>query len=71
MTALVALTYGDPQNTTITVSETAATIGESSAKLQAGDSMNLETALKCLMIVSGNDAAQLSLNQWVIKLETR
>ena len=58
MTALVALTYGDPQNTTITVSETAATIGESSAKLQAGDSMNLETALKCLMIVSGNDAAQ-------------
>ena len=58
MTALVALKYGDPQTTTVTVSEKAATIGESSAKLQAGDTMNLETALKCLMIVSGNDAAQ-------------
>lgn len=58
MTALVALTYGDPQNTTITVSEKAASIGESSAMLQQGDTMNLETALKCLMIVSGNDAAQ-------------
>ncbi len=58
MTALVALKYGDLQNSTITVSEKAATIGESSAKLQTGDTMNLETALKCLMIVSGNDAAQ-------------
>ena len=34
MTALVALEYGDPQSTTITVSQTAATIGESSAMLQ-------------------------------------
>ena len=58
MTALVALEYGDPQSTQITVSETAATIGESSAMLQAGDSMNLETALKALMIPSGNDAGQ-------------
>ena len=58
MTALVALEYGDPQSTTITVSQTAATIGESSAMLQTGDSMNLETALKALMIPSGNDAAQ-------------
>lgn len=57
MTALVALKYGDPQKTMITVSEDAATIGESSAMLQAGDTMNLETALKCLMVVSGNDAA--------------
>lgn len=58
MTALIALEYGDPQNTTINVSQSAATIGESSAMLQAGDSMNLETALKALMIPSGNDAAQ-------------
>lgn len=58
MTALVALEYGDPQTTTINVSQTAATIGESSAMLQTGDSMNLETALKALMIPSGNDAAQ-------------
>lgn len=58
MTALIALEYGDPQNTTVTVSQTAATIGESSAMLQAGDSMNLESALKALMLPSGNDAAQ-------------
>lgn len=58
MTALVALTYGDLDSTTITVSETAASIGESSAMLQAGDTMTLETALKALMIPSGNDAAQ-------------
>lgn len=57
MTALVALEYGDLQNTTITVSQNAASIGESSAMLLAGDSMNLETALKAMMICSGNDAA--------------
>lgn len=58
MTALVALEYGDLQNTTITVSQTAASIGESTAGLQTGDTMNLETALKALMVPSGNDAAQ-------------
>lgn len=58
MTALVALQYGDPQSTMVTVSETAATIGESSAMLQAGDTMTLESALKALMLPSGNDAAQ-------------
>lgn len=57
MTAIVALEYGDLENTTITVSKKAASIGESSAMLQAGDSMNLETALKAMMICSGNDAA--------------
>ena len=57
MTAIVALEYGDLQNTTITVSQNAASIGESSAMLQAGDSMNLESALKAMMICSGNDAA--------------
>lgn len=58
MTALVALEYGDPQSTTVTVSETASKIGESSAMLQNGDSMTLEAALKALMLPSGNDAAQ-------------
>lgn len=58
MTALTALTYGDPQNTQITISQTAAAIGESTAGLQAGDTMNLETALKAMMLASGNDAAQ-------------
>lgn len=58
MTALIALEYGDVNTTTITVSETAATIGESSASLQAGDTMNLQTALMAMMLPSGNDAAQ-------------
>ena len=58
MTALVALEYGDPQSTMVTVSETASKIGESSAMLQNGDSMTLEAALKALMLPSGNDAAQ-------------
>jgi len=57
MTALVALENA-PMDYTITVSETAANIGESSANLQAGDTMTLEDALKALMIPSGNDAAQ-------------
>ncbi len=57
MTAIVALEYGDLQNTQITVSQNAASIGESSAMLLAGDTMNLETALKAMMICSGNDAA--------------
>lgn len=57
MTAIVALEYGDLQNTTITVSQNAASIGESSAMLKAGDTMNLESALKAMMICSGNDAA--------------
>lgn len=58
MTALVALKYADPSTTTVTISQTAATIGESSAMLQTGDTMTLETALKALMVPSGNDAAQ-------------
>lgn len=59
MTALVALEYGgDPAQTEIYVSADAAAIGESSATLQAGDRLTLESALKALMICSGNDAAQ-------------
>ncbi|MDD7430611.1 MAG: serine hydrolase, partial [Coriobacteriaceae bacterium] len=57
MTALVAL-ENSPLDYTVAVSETAANIGESSANLQAGDTMTLEDALKALMIPSGNDAAQ-------------
>lgn len=57
MSAIVALENGDLKNTTITVSKNAASIGESSAMLQAGDSMDLESALKAMMICSGNDAA--------------
>lgn len=59
MTALVALDYGgDPAQTEIYVSSDAASIGESSAMLRSGDSLSLESALKALMICSGNDAAQ-------------
>jgi len=57
MTAVVALD-SVPMETIITVSDNAATIGESSAELQSGDSMTLAEALKALMVPSGNDAAQ-------------
>lgn len=59
MTALVALDHStDPSQTEISVSQQAASIGESSAMLQAGDTLSLESAIKALMICSGNDAAQ-------------
>ncbi len=57
MSAIVALENGDLKNTQITVSKNAASIGESSAMLQTGDTMDLEAALKAMMICSGNDAA--------------
>lgn len=56
MTAIVALDSGAPLDTPITVSAKAASVGESSAGLLAGDTMTLESALKGLMIPSGNDA---------------
>lgn len=56
MTAVVALEYA-PLDTPITVSAEAASVGESSAHLLAGDVLELEDALKALMIPSGNDAA--------------
>lgn len=59
MTAIIALEYGgDPTQTEITVSQEAASIGESSAQLRAGDVISLESAIKALMIPSGNDAGQ-------------
>lgn len=61
MTAVVALDAVDAGETSLDapvfVSEAAAAVGESSAGLQAGDVMDLETALKALLVPSGNDAA--------------
>lgn len=56
MTGLVALETA-PLDTTVTVSRYAASVGESTAGLQAGDSMTLEQALSALLVPSGNDAA--------------
>ena len=57
MTAIVALDSGVPLDSTVTVSQEAAQVGESSASLWAGDTLTLEAALAGLMIPSGNDAA--------------
>lgn len=56
MTAIIALELG-ALDETITVSATAASVGESSAGLKAGDTLVLADALKGLMVPSGNDAA--------------
>ena len=56
MTAIVALENAS-LDTVVTVDEEAATVGESSAGLLQGDSMDLQTALYALMVPSGNDAA--------------
>ncbi|OUN86970.1 D-alanyl-D-alanine carboxypeptidase family protein [[Collinsella] massiliensis] len=56
MTAIVAIENAEPTDT-ITVDHAAATVGESSANLREGDTMPLETALKALLVPSGNDAA--------------
>ena len=54
MTAIVAIDNA-PADLHISVSEAAALIGESSAGLQEGDVMDFETALKALLVPSGND----------------
>ena len=56
MTAIVALDNAT-EGLTVEVSADAALIGESSAGLQEGDTMDLDTALKALLVPSGNDAA--------------
>ena len=56
MTAIVAIENA-PLNLEVPVSEAAASVGESSAGLQEGDIMDLESALKALLVPSGNDAA--------------
>ena len=58
MTALVAMDYDPSMKMTITVSEEAAAIGESSASLVEGDTMDLKNALTAMMVASGNDAAE-------------
>ena len=61
MTAVVALDAVDSGlmslDDRIVVSSEAAEVGESSAGLQEGDVMTLETALYALLVPSGNDAA--------------
>ena len=56
MTAIVALENASLDDT-IYVDYAAATVGESSAYLQYGDTMTLKVALKALLMPSGNDAA--------------
>ncbi len=56
MTAIVAIDNA-PEGVFVAVSENAAEVGESSANLQAGDVMDFESALKALLVPSGNDAA--------------
>ena len=56
MTAIVAVENAK-EDTYVAVSEDAALIGESTAGLQEGDVMDFETALKALLVPSGNDAA--------------
>lgn len=56
MTAVIALENAD-RSQDITVSEAAASIGESSAGLQEGDVMDFDAAMKALLVPSGNDAA--------------
>lgn len=57
MTAIVAYEFNPDLDETITVTDAAAKVGESSAGLKSGDTMNLQTAIKALMVHSGNDAA--------------
>lgn len=56
MTAVVALENA-PLDTQVVVDAEAAGVGESSAGLLEGDTLDLETALYALMVPSGNDAA--------------
>ena len=56
MTAIVAIDKA-PADLHVGVSEAAAYVGESSAGLQEGDVMDFDTALKALLVPSGNDAA--------------
>jgi len=56
MTAIVAL-ENVKDGTLVEVSENAASVGESSASLQEGDTLAFNDALKALLLSSGNDAA--------------
>lgn len=56
MTAIVALETGTSEDK-IEVSQNAASVGESTAGLRAGDVLAFQDALYALMVPSGNDAA--------------
>ena len=56
MTAIVAIDNA-PEGMFVAVSEGAAEVGESTAGLEQGDVMDLDAALKALLVPSGNDAA--------------
>lgn len=56
MTAYVALKYGDLDEM-VTISETAADIGEAEIGVEPGERIRLETLVRALVIRSGNDAA--------------
>ena len=56
MTAIVALENADLDDTVV-IDHEAAIVGESSANLFEGDRLTLETALRALLLPSGNDAA--------------
>lgn len=57
MTAIVAMDYDPDLSMTVTVTEEAAEVGESSANLVEGDTLSLKNALTAMMVASGNDAA--------------
>lgn len=58
MTALVAMEKSDPDEL-LTVSERAASVGEDSMGLIAGEKLSLKELLAGLILVSGNDAAEV------------
>ena len=70
MTAIVAM-ENFPLDTQIVVSGEAAAVGESSAGLQKGDVMTLESALTGLLVSSGNDAAIAISNTLGASLKTQ
>lgn len=68
MTAIVATDIA-PLELEVTVNEDAASIGESTAGLAAGDVLNLDQALYALLVPSGNDASlaiALSVGSYLI-----
>ena len=56
MTAIVAIENSQLTDQ-VTISQEAADIGESTASLEEGDVLDMESALKALLVPSGNDAA--------------
>lgn len=58
MTAIVAMEYDPGLDLEVRVTDEAAEVGESSANLAAGDTLDLRNALTAMMVASGNDAAE-------------